>query len=524
MPRNPKQDENLKKGRDTQFKSGEMAAKNGRKGGIVSGEAKRANKSLASLAKSIAQQPAPDKLKGQIKRVGLAIDDEDMTCNAAIVAGVYGKAVSGDDKAVDRWETWTSEGTADDKPFKIPAEIIGKAFVDINRQIVPNKSYIFKGGRGGLKSSYISEKIPELLINNPTMHACVVRKQTNTLKDSVYSQIQWAINEMGLSADFDFKVSPVEITYRKTGQKIYFRGCDDPVKLKSLKPPFGYVGILWIEERDQLAGAAEERSVRQSVLRGGNDAYFFGSYNPPKSRANWVNQQLLEPDENRIVHHSSYLEAPPEWLGTMFLDDAEHLKEVNPAAYEHEYLGVSNGDGGNVFDNIEARRITDEEIGRFDRIYQGVDWGYYPDIFAFVRVHYDVARETIYFIDEHCNNKTSNADNAAWIKKAGYDDYPVTCDSAEPKSVADFRASGVNAFEAIKGPGSVEYGMKWLQIRKMVIDPERTPTVYKEFVNYEFERDKDGNVISGYPDKDNHTIDSTRYALEKVFRVYGVKA
>ena len=524
MPRNPKQDENLKKGRDTQFKSGEMAVRNGRKGGIVSGEAKRANKSLASLAKSIAQQPAPDKLKGQIKRVGLAIDDEDMTCNAAIVAGVYGKAVSGDDKAVDRWETWTSEGTADDKPFKIPAEIIGKAFGDIHRQIVPNKSYIFKGGRGGLKSSYISEKIPELLINNPTMHACVVRKQTNTLKDSVYSQIQWAINEMGLSADFDFKVSPVEITYRKTGQKIYFLCSDDHFNLLSFNSLLVYVCILSIEERYHIAGAAEERSVRQSVLRGGNDAYFFGSYNPPKSRANWVNQQLLEPDENRIVHHSSYLEAPPEWLGTMFLDDAEHLKEVNPAAYEHEYLGVSNGDGGNVFDNIEARRITDEEIGRFDRIYQGVDWGYYPDIFAFVRVHYDVARETIYFIDEHCNNKTSNADNAAWIKKAGYDDYPVTCDSAEPKSVADFRASGVNAFEAIKGPGSVEYGMKWLQIRKMVIDPERTPTVYKEFVNYEFERDKDGNVISGYPDKDNHTIDSTRYALEKVFRVYGVKA
>ena len=100
-----------------------------------------------------------------------------------------------------------------------------------------------------MKSSYISEKIPELLINNPTIHACVVRKQTNTLKDSVYSQIQWAINEMGLSADFDFKVSPVEITYRKTGQMIYFRGCDDPVKLKSLKPPFGYVGILWIKNK-----------------------------------------------------------------------------------------------------------------------------------------------------------------------------------------------------------------------------------------------------------------------------------
>lgn len=494
------------------------------KGGIASVEARRANKSLASLAKSIAQQPAPEKLKSQITRAGLAIDDEDMTCNAAIVAGVYGKAISGDDRAVDRWETWTSEGAAEDKPCKIPAELIGKAFVDINRQIVPNKSYIFEGGRGGLKSSYISEKVTELLKNNPNMHACVVRKQTNTLKDSVYSQIQWAINEMGLSDEFEFKTHPPEITLKKTGQKIYFRGCDDPVKLKSIKPPFGYIGILWIEERDQLAGAAEERSVKQSVLRGGMDSYFFGSYNPPKSRANWVNQQLLEPDKNRVVHHSTYLEAPAEWLGTVFLDDAEHLKEVNPAAYEHEYLGVPNGDGGNVFDNITARTITDDEIARFDRIYQGVDWGYYPDIFAFVRVHYDVAHETIYFIDEHCNNKTSNAENAAWINEHGYNDAFITCDSAEPKSVADFRSCGLHAQAAQKGPGSVEYGMKWLQSRRLVIDPQRTPTVYKEFVNYEFDRDKDGNVISGYPDKDNHTIDSTRYALERVYRKFGNRA
>lgn len=521
MPRNPKQDANLI---PNSKRSPSEVRENGRKGGIISGETRRANKSLASLAKSIAQQPAPDKLKNQITRAGLAIDDEDMTCNAAIVAGVYGKAISGDDRAVDRWETWTSEGAAEDRPCKIPAELIGKAFVDINRQIVPNKSYIFEGGRGGLKSSYISEKVTELLKNNPNMHACVVRKQTNTLKDSVYSQIQWAINEMGLSDEFEFKTHPPEITLKKTGQKIYFRGCDDPVKLKSIKPPFGYIGILWIEERDQLAGAAEERSVKQSVLRGGMDSYFFGSYNPPKSRANWVNQQLLEPDKNRVVHHSTYLEAPAEWLGTVFLDDAEHLKEVNPAAYEHEYLGVPNGDGGNVFDNITARTITDDEIAKFDRIYQGVDFGWYPDPFAFLRMHYDVTHETLYFIDEHRSNKTSNADNAAWIKEHEYDDFPVVCDSAEPKSVADMRASGVDAREAIKGPGSVEYGMKWLQCRKIVIDPERTPEAYKEFSNYEYDRDKDGNVISGYPDKDDHFISAARYGMERAFRLYGVRA
>lgn len=494
------------------------------KGGIASVEARRANKSLASLAKSIAQQPAPEKLKSQITRAGLSIDDEDMTCNAAIVAGVYGKAISGDDRAVDRWENWTNDAAAEDRPCKIPAELIGKAFVDINRHIEPNRDYIFDGGRAGLKSSFISLKVPELVENNPMMHACIVRKQTNTLKDSVYSQIQWAINELGIAGDFDFKVSPLEITLKKTGQKIYFRGCDDPVKLKSIKPPFGHIGILWVEELDQLAGAAELRSVKQSILRGGVDSYFFASYNPPKSRANWVNQQMLEPNENRVRHHSTYLEAPPEWLGTVFLNDAEHLKEVNPAAYEHEYLGVPNGDGGNVFDNITARTITDDEIARFDRIYQGVDFGWYPDPFAFLRMHYDVAHETLYFIDEHRSNKTSNQENAEWIIQKGYNDTFVTCDGAEPKSVADLRACGLHAQGAQKGPGSVEYGMKWLQCRKIIIDPQRTPEAYKEFVNYEYERDKDGNVISGYPDRDDHFISAARYGLERVFRKFGSKA
>ena len=177
-----------------------------------------------------------------------------------------------------------------------------------------------------------------------------------------------------------------------------------------------------------------------------------------------------------------------------------------------------------MFDNITARTITDDEIARFDRIYQGVDFGWYPDPFAFLRMHYDVTNETLYFVDEHRSNKTSNADNAAWIKQQGYDDFPVVCDSAEPKSVADMRASGVDARAAIKGPGSVEYGMKWLQCRRIVIDPMRTPEAYKEFINYEYERDKDGNVISGYPDKDDHFISAARYGMERVFRLYGVRA
>ena len=218
------------------------------------------------------------------------------------------------------------------------------------------------------------------------------------------------------------------------------------------------------------------------------------------------------------------MEAPHEWLGAQFLAEAEHLKSTDERAYRHEYLGEAVGTGGNVFENLELRGITDEEFASFDRIYQGVDWGWFPDPFAFIRLHYDRARETIYLMDEIYQNKLTNEASAKLILSKGYKDAYITCDSAEPKSASDYRAMGLPAKEAIKGPGSVEYGMKWLQRRKIVIDRRRTPNAYNEFVNYEYERNKDGEIISGYPDENNHLIDATRYALERIFRRMGVTA
>ena len=220
----------------------------------------------------------------------------------------------------------------DDKRLRIPAECIGKAFSDINRLIEPNMKYIFEGGRGGLKSSFVSLKIIELLVNNPAMHVCVVRKVAGTMRDSVFAQINWAINELNMSDEFKAITSPLQITYKKTGQHIYFRGCDDPTKLKSIKPPFGHIGILWVEEADQLCGAEELRNVEQSVLRGKGESYEFISYNPPKSKDAWVNREKQIPDKNRVIHTSCYTDAPREWLGEKFWSDAEHLKEVNPTA------------------------------------------------------------------------------------------------------------------------------------------------------------------------------------------------
>ena len=384
--------------------------------------------------------------------------------------------------------------------------------------------YVFKGGRGSTKSTTVGMTIVELMKNNHDIHAVVCRKVGNTIKDSVYNKIKWAIGKQEFTEEFDSKLSPMEITLKATGQKIYFRGADDPDKIKSINPEFGYIGILWFEELDQFAGPEEIRKIEQSAIRGGDLAWIFKSFNPPKTANNWANEYVLESKENRIVHSSTYLDVPPEWLGQPFIEEADHLKTVNPNAYEHEYMGIANGNGGNVFEYLEIRDITDEEISHMDKIFQGCDWGFFPDPYAFIRLYYNHNTEKIYLIDEIYENKWSNRKSADEILKRKYDDYTITCDSAEPKSINDYRDVGLPARGAIKGPGSVEYSMKWLQTRTIVIDPKRTPNAYKEFSEYEYERDKDGNVISGYPDENNHLVDACRYATESLWKRRGNNA
>lgn len=418
------------------------------------------------------------------------------------------------------------EAARNAKPYHMDLYNIPDCFHRTIRDIRDKEhlEYVFKGGRGSTKSTTVGMTIVELMKNNHDIHAVVCRKVGNTIKDSVYNKIKWAIGKQEFTEEFDSKLSPMEITLKATGQKIYFRGADDPDKIKSINPEFGYIGILWFEELDQFAGPEEIRKIEQSAIRGGDLAWIFKSFNPPKTMNNWANKYVLEPKENRIVHSSTYLDVPKGWLGQPFIDEAEHLKEVNPNAYEHEYMGIANGNGGNVFEYLEIRDITDEEIGHMDRIFAGVDYGWYPDAFCYLRTYYDSAREKIYLIDELYVNKWSNSKTADWIKKKGYDDYTMICDSAEPKSVNDFRDAGLPARGAIKGPGSIEYGFKFLQTKTIVIDPKRTPNAYKEITEYEYDRDKEGNVISGYPDGNDHAISALRYAYEPLFNRRGYSA
>ena len=406
------------------------------------------------------------------------------------------------------------------------SEIIAEPYHELHRAVREHlyTHYDLSGGRGSLKSSTVSIEVILLILRNPKCHALVMRKVANTLRTSVYSQYLWAISKLGLDKYFTAHTSPMELIYKPTGQRVIFFGADDAGKLKSIKLPFGYIGVTHFEEKDQFSGRAEIRTILQSTMRGGELFWNFESYNPPISASNWANEDSLEDRPDRLCHKSTYLDVPRGWLGEQFFTEAEILKEQNPRAYEHEYLGVPTGTGGNVFENVVVRDISDEEIAQFDRVYNGIDWGWYPDPFAFDRMHFDAARRTLYIFNEYRCNKKGNAETAKILtEEHGITPQDlITADSAEPKSVGDYRSYGLFCRAAEKGAGSVEYSMKWLQsLCCIVIDGKRCPETAKEFLRYEYERSKEGDIISGYPDRDNHHIDAVRYGMSPVWRKRG---
>ena len=409
-------------------------------------------------------------------------------------------------------------------------------FFDLLNDIMNHKHsrYILPGGRGSTKSSFVGGiAIPLLIVAYPNVNAVCFRKIANTIQTSIFPQVVWGIYQLGLQEWFKIpKNYSTPIEYKPTGQRIYFMGLDDPDKVKSIKAPTGYLGITWFEELDQFAGERELRKVTQSTKRGGDIFWDFRTFNPPISKNNWANELVedyrLYPNKSTLIIHSNYKMVPESWLGPEFLEEAEELREKNPRAYEHEYMGIPVGTGGDVFPNVAEFDATamvdrnDEQVrlmDTFDNIYNGIDWGFALDPFRFVKMHFDRRHLDLYIYEEHTAIKTRNETvfNELYNeRKLVRKDELVTADSAEPKSVADFRAYGGWVREAAKGPDSVRYGIKWLQgLNHIYIDPQRCPETYKEFVNYEYEQDRDGEFISAYPDENNHGIDATRYAMEK---------
>lgn len=530
MPKGDKKLNNLKPFNSNQ--SRDEAVKNGKKGGKKSGEIRRQKKRTADIVQKLLDMPVKSKkLTDNLTELGMKVD-KNTDMETAMMAGLVAQACNGRVDAIDKVLELKNEAAVNNEeypPVKIPAELIVGVYANLNRHISNGitREAIIKGGRGGWKSSYPGLKIPELIMANPSMHALCIRNVKDTLKDSVYEQIKWGIDKLGVADRFKCTTSPLKIVYKPTGQTIYFRGADDPIKIKSIKPPFGYIGIVWFEEFDQYSGEAAIRNMRQSAIRGTDEngeskAIIFETFNPPPTAQAWANQYVADiearaNDPERMkkgaeVLHTIYTDVPKEWLGDEFIQEAEDLRRNNPRAYENEYGGKVTGTGGNVFENLEIREITDAEVENFDKAKQGLDWGYFPDPTAFVKLQYDPSKLIVYVFDEMKRIKTGNEELIDILKE--YKQTQTIADNAEEKSIAFFRSNGYNIRPCVKGAGSVDYGMKWLASRaKIVIDRKRCPETAKEFEKYEYVKDKDGNFISGYPDKDNHFIDAVRYAL-----------
>ena len=382
-----------------------------------------------------------------------------------------------------------------------------------------SEKFIFnveKGGRGSGKSSYIAQKIIVLMMKHK-VNTLAVRKVANTLKDSVREQLIWAIEDLQVQDYWHYthvsQGSP-DLVYNGFDNRIVFRGADDPAKIKSLtdsKYPFA---ILWVEELVEFRTEDEIDTIIDSVVREEIDSkyYVFFSYNPPKQKHHWCNKKYntVTIPADTVVHSSTYLDN--KYIGRAALNRINDTKKRNLNKYKWLYLGEAIGGGIVPFSNLQFRNITDEEIKTFDNVREGIDWGYAADPVSWGKMHYDKTRRILYVYDEVYGVQISNRRLKEMIRHK----VMIIADSAEPKSIAEMKSYGIKIKGAKKGPGSVEYGEKWLDdLEAIIIDPIRCPNTAREFESADYDVDRNGNMKNRIVDKDNHTIDMMRYALEE---------
>lgn len=504
-------------------------------GGLKCAENKRKKKQLAEFVSMVAHSPVSDAKKRQrLKDMG--IDTAEATNNALVVAGLFGSCEKGNVDAFKEWERILSEQEAKDNTAKYPelsAYDVVSAFVDINRYIRNRKctEFFLIGGRGSGKSTDIADAIIDDILRNSHTNWVILRKVKDTLRTSVFEQILSAIDKLNVTDLFKVNKTSMDITFLPTGQRIIFRGADDPRKLKSLKLRKGYYTGMWVEECDQFNDNDEIEDIKRSVLRGTNekgesDSILIKSSNAPRSSLHWVNQWLIDNvnKPNLYIHRSSYLTMPVEFIGKTFIEDAEYLKLTNEKAYRHQYLAEPVSSDEMIFDNVELRTISDSEYQDFIDsdcdLYAGLDYGWYPDPNAYTFMKYDRQNSILYILKEwqaqkHTEEMTSNAlDNIGAIRECR-----ITSDKDENRTKNLFDL-GWLVYCANKGPGSVDAGFTFLQgLVKIVIDPERCPNCAKEFTKFHYERNKNGQIMGTFPDgQDDHHMASVRYALEVVWQ------
>lgn len=381
---------------------------------------------------------------------------------------------------------------------------------------------VLKGGRGSIKSS-ISALLSVITVLKGQNVLCM-RRYSATLRDSVYADIVVAIDRLGVSKYFKCYKSPLKIVCLSTNKAIYFRGGDNPQKIKSLRVE-GTTGLLWVEESNEFEGYNKIRSVIQTLNRGtrGKDERFsvICSYNPPPQKWHWVNAELGIEGADKYVLHSTYLDVHREWLGLDFIEEAERLKISNKAIYENEYLGlVVAVDGGQVYNNVYVLPPNLEYSK--EKIIRGVDFGW-KDPQVYSSWYIDHARKIIVCRYISYASLQSIEVLSKIIKKDNPHSFTVFCDSASPQNIAELVSYGVvGAVACKKGAGSIMAGIKYLRGYSIYfnIEEEMQELAYKEMLMYSYKYSRTEGVYSAMEleDKDNHVSDSLRYAINDILR------
>lgn len=520
---------------------GEMDADEARrisaKGGPAAAKARARNRSLAELSSLMLGQ----ELHGE-DASSVAADFPDLggevTQAAAVVAGQVAAARKGSTQAFNALREMEAEQAARDAEDRRPFErdfvrYVGPAFWPVHYHLCREDEHEFwmPGGRGSGKSSAVSQEIVTGMMEHPDRSAYVFMAVGEGMEGGPFEQVRWAIDRLGVSAVWESRKAPMTWRRTDTGQVIRFRGLDKASKTKATKAPRGtYYAYQWFEECDQLSGPQAIRTVLQSLTRDvGGGAYFarFYTFNPPRVAESWANRVCdLRESQGKPVYRSTFLQLPPDWVSDQMREDAEELRESDPPAYRYEYLGESVGIGGLVFDRVEFRRVTDEEIRAFDNPQAGEDFGWWPDPWAMTVSEWQPGKRTLVTWREDGGNKLTPEASAAraralltWPDQEGarptYHRLPVWADDADTQQIAQQRDAGLDAHPSKKG-GRRMASYRWLSSIRWVIDPECCPRLAAEVRRKQYEQLPDGRFVERIPDGDDHWIDATRYAVMRI--------
>ena len=485
-----------------------------RKGAIACNEKKKKKKSMAEMANIMLNMQITDTAKVSMKRAGIntdEIDPEDMTAVSYMIAGQIKAAAQGNTKAMEYLSQLSdrAEKKEDAPKYTIPITDITSDFVEVYRKIHAAfdgeeniREIISKGGRGSIKSNFWAAVAEETIYNDPQAHVVYTRRYKVDLRGSVYNQFMKTVIRHGRLEDWDFTTSPMMAVYRKTGQRVIFVGADKPISLKSYNLSFGYVKLLIHEECDEMAGIEQMDNIEDTFLRSDTPALDIKVFNPPKSKNNFMNEYTEEcrNKEGTYICHSYYSNVPVKWLGQRFFDRAEWFRIHKPLYYRNNYLGEVTGTGGGIFDNVEVRKISDEEINNMPYFNYGLDFGFeHPQVFE--QSYYDDEKDILYCVDEVFSKKCKNSTFARKIKQ--YMNVEILADSARPDSIAEMQDWGFDVTGAKKRWGSGkgrDYCWEWLQMTtKIVVDPDRCPHLKDELTKLEHEQLPDGTFSSEYP-------------------------